>query len=413
VTPRTVALEAVGQLVAGLTARPRVVVAGNFATPWPVVHALDAALPVWTLHMLNAQVGVPSRVGVRLETCFVGPGMRDQPTLAYVPSRLSLVPALLRGALVPDVVVLHVAPPRAGLVSLGTEVNILPAAVEAARARGGLVIAAVNPRMPWTGGDAEMPLSDVDVLIEIDEPLPSPGVLPADDNAAEIGRRVAARVPDGATLQAGIGAVPDAALDGLRGRVGLRVWAEMISDGVRRLDESGSLDQDRPISASFLFGSQELYAWADRNPRLSMLRTEKANDPARIAANPLMVSINSALQVDLYAQANAGHVRSRVYSGFGGQTDFVVGALHSAGGQALIALHAWHPRAGCSTIVDLLPAPVTSFQHTAVVTEQGTAVLWGGSEAQQALALIERAADPRARDELTERAGRLGLLARR
>ena len=412
-TPRTVPLEAVGRLVAGLTARPRVVVAGNFATPWPVVHALDAALPVWTLHMLNAQVGVPSREGIRLETCFVGPGMRDQPTLAYVPSRLSLVPELLRGPLAPDVVVLHVAPPRAGLVSLGAEVNILPAAVEGARTRGGLVIAAVNPRMPWTGGDAEISLADVDVLVEIDEPLPSPTVLPTDDNAAEIGRRVAARVPDGATLQAGIGAVPDAALDGLRGRGGLRVWAEMISDGVRRLDESGALDPDRPVSASFLFGSQELYAWADRNPRLIMLRTETVNDPARIAANPLMVSVNSALQVDLYAQANAAHVRSRVYSGFGGQTDFIVGALHSAGGQALIALPAWHPKAGCSTIVDLLPAPVTSFQHTAVVTEQGTAVLWGGSEAEQALALIEQAADPRARAELTEQAGRLGLLTRR
>jgi acyl-CoA hydrolase len=410
VSPREVDLDALGEAVLALVDNPRVVVAGNYGTPWPVVRALDVALPVWTLHMLNAQVGVPHRAGVRLETCFVGPGMRGQPTLSYIPSRLSLVPLLLRTMLVPDVVVLHTSPPRAGIVSLGTEVNILPAAVESARANGGLVIAAVNPRMPWTSGDAEIPLTDVDVVVEIDEVLPSPMAIAIDAAAADIGARVAARVSDGATLQAGIGAVPDAALQGLRKRTGLQVWAELISDGVMALDRSGALDRDRPINASFLFGSQELYAWADRNPRLRMLRTEMANDPARIAANPLMTSINSALQVDLYAQANAAHIRSRVYSGFGGHTDFVVGALHSPGGQALIALRSWHPKADRSSIVPLLDQPTTSFQHTAVITEQGTAPLWGRNQSEQALALIRQAADPRIRDELYEEARELGLV---
>jgi acyl-CoA hydrolase len=146
----------------------------------------------------------------------------------------------------------------------------------------------------------------------------------------------------------------------------------------------------------------ELYAWADGNDRIRMLRTETVNNPARISANPLMVSINSALEVDLFAQVNASGLRGRTYSGFGGQPDFVVGALHSAGGQAIIALRAWHPRAGCSTIVPQLSGPATSFQHTAVVTEQGTAVLWGRDQGEQAHELIERAADPRAREQLRE-----------
>src|SRR5439155_24914365 len=124
---------------------------------------------------------VPHRPGLGLETCFVGPGMRNQPTLSYVPSRLSMVPVLLQGPLAPDAVVVHVAPARGGLYSLGTEVNILPAAIAAARSRGGLVVAVVNPRMPYTGGDALLAVDDVDVAVEAEAPLPSPPLAPAPD----------------------------------------------------------------------------------------------------------------------------------------------------------------------------------------------------------------------------------------
>ena len=303
--------------------RPRIVVPGNHATPWPVVAALDAALPEWTLHVLNAQRGMPSRPGVRLETCFIGPGMRDQPTLAYIPSRLSMVPVLLRTYLVPDVVVLHVSAPRRGHVSMGTEVNILPAAVEAARATGGLVVAVINPRMPYTFGDGVLRLEDVDLVVEIDEPMSSPAQVSPDAASWDIGSRVADLVSDGATIQAGIGGVPDAALSALGTRRGLRIWSEMISDGVMSLEHWEALDPKVPICASFIFGSGELYGWIDHNPRIRMLRTETANNPARIALNPAMVSVNTALQVDLYAQANAAHIRSRAFSGFGGQPDFV------------------------------------------------------------------------------------------
>jgi acyl-CoA hydrolase len=140
-----------------------------------------------------------------------------------------------------------------------------------------------------------------------------------------------------------------------------------------------------------------------------VLRTETTNDPARIAANRAMTSVNTALQVDLFGQANASRIGGRIHSGFGGQTDFTVGALHSRGGQALMALKSWHPKADVSTIVPLAAEPVTSFQHTAVVTEQGVADLFGWDERAQARHLIDRAAHPRVRAELWEEAAELGL----
>lgn len=159
----------------------------------------------------------------------------------------------------------------------------------------------------------------------------------------------------------------------------------------------GALDVQAQIVCSFIWGSQELYSWADRNPRVRLLRTETTNDPSVIAANPAMLSINTALQIDLFAQANTSYVDGRIYSGFGGQPDFVVGALHSKGGQAVIALPAWHDKTGTSTVVPLLQVPAGSFQHSAIVTEQGCAHVFGRSQRGQARLLIEQAADPRAR----------------
>jgi acyl-CoA hydrolase len=398
------------QALTGLPDHPRVVASGNFAMPATLLGLVDAALPTYTLHVLNAQRGLPTRPGVVHETSFVGPGMRDSPTLRYVPARLSLLPQLFRTALAPDLVVLHTSLPQDdGTVSLGTEVNVLPAAVEEVRRRGGRVLAQVNPHMPYTCGDAVLPLDAVDALVEVDAPLGSPAPVVPDDAARVIGERVARRVSNGAVLQTGIGAIPDATLSGLTGHRGLSMWTEMFSDGVLALDRAGALDPDAPLTASFLFGSPELYAWVHRNPRVRMRRTEVTNDPGRIAANPLMVSVNSALQVDLFGQANASRIGRRIYSGFGGQSDFVVGALHSPGGQAFVALRSWHPRADCSTIVPLVDEPVTSYQMTAVVTEQGVADVFGEDQRTQARQLIERAAHPRVREELWEEARALHL----
>jgi acyl-CoA hydrolase len=404
-----------------LPSAPRVVVSGNGAVPWRLLGVVDDALPQYVLHLLNAPAGIPSRDGVVHETCFVGAGMRRSPSLSYVPARLSLVPRLFATTLPPDVVCLHVSPPRDGKVSMGTEVNVLPSAVEACRARGGLVLAQVNPAMPYTFGDGEIGLDELDAIVETDQPLGGShaasgraGVLSAapDEAAAVIGDLVAARVHDGATLQLGIGAVPDATLPGLSARRRLGVWSEMVSDGLLALREAGALDAERHVVASFVVGSEELYRWIDQNPSVRILRTETTNAPAAIAANPAMTSINTALQVDLFGQANASRINARIHSGFGGQTDFIVGALHSSGGQALMALRSWHPKADVSTIVPLLDEPVTSFQHTAVVTEQGVATIFGHDERTQARHLIERAAHPDVRDELLEEAAELGLMPR-
>jgi acyl-CoA hydrolase len=406
---RIVTESALTTVLGRLDSVPRVVVSGNYATPWSALMAFDKAVASYRLFALNAQPGFPDRDGVVLESPFVGPGMRGSDRLRYLPCRLSLVPSLLATALQPDVVLIHCSVVSGGTVSLGTEVNVLPAAIEAVRARGGLVIAQLNRRMPYTYGDAVLATDEIDLAIEADGPLSAPERRPPADIHQAIGEQVAALIPDAATLQLGIGAVPDAVLSALHGRRGLAVWSEMFSDGVLALERAAALDADHPITASFAFGSTELYEWIDRNPRVRLLRTEKTNDPALIARQAAMVSVNGALQVDLFAQANASRVHGMIYSGFGGQTDFVVGALHSRGGRAIIALPSWHLKANVSTVVPRLAGPVTSFQHSFIVSEQGTATIWGNDASTQAGQIIDHVAHPSARDELREAGRTLGF----
>ena len=402
---------AAADAIAALGGHPRIVVSGNHATPRTLLRAIDGAVPEFRLWALNAQVGMPDRDGVTLETSFVGPGMRNSRHLRYIPSRLALVPVLFRKRARPEVVVVHTSRVVDGQVSLGAEVNVLPAAIEQCRASGGLVIGQVNRHMPYTFGDGEYSVDDFDYLVDADEQLADLPPLAIDDTSQSIGARVADRVPDGATLQLGIGAVPDASVRGVAQRRGLKIWSEMVSDGVLSLHEQGALDADEPIVASFVFGSQRLYEWVDQNPSVRLLRTETTNDPSLISHRPLMVSVNTALQVDLFGQANASRIHNRIHSGFGGQADFVVGALHSKGGQALIAMRSWHPKANVSTIVPLIDEPVTSFQHSAVVTENGVASIWGYSQEEQALHLIDHAAHPDVREELYEEAVALSLVS--
>jgi acyl-CoA hydrolase len=323
--------------------------------------------------------------------------------------RLSLVPRLFDSLWPPDAVLIHTSPPKGSKVSLGIEVNILPAAIERARRSGGLVIAQVNRYMPYTSGDAEIDVDDIDLALEVDAPLPSPVTSPPDQASAAIGERVAGYATDGGTLQLGIGQVPDTAARHLGSKRRLGVWSELASDGVLRLEQAGALDREREICASFLFGSPELYAWVDDNPRLVMRRTEVVNDPARIAAQPALLSVNTALQVDLFAQANASYVHGAVYSGFGGQPDFVEGALHSPGGHAVVCLRSWHDKTDTSNIVPILTVPACSFQHSVVVSEHGSAEIFGRSQHTQAQLLIDHVADPRAQAGLWNAAGHLGL----
>jgi acyl-CoA hydrolase len=289
-------------------------------------------------------------------------------------------------------------------------VNILPAAIEAAKIHGGIVIAQVNSKMPYTFGDAELNEDQIDYFIEVDEPLETKEIGEVSDASAIIGDRIADYIDDGTTLQLGIGSIPDAVIGNLHKLKNLRVWSEMFSDGVLGLNRAGALDPEIPITASFVFGSQELYEWLNGNERVRMLRTETTNDPGAIEQQVKMTSINAALQVDLYDQANASYVRGLIYSGFGGSTDFIVGSLHARGGKSFMALPSWHEKANASTIVPRLGEHVTSFQHSHVVTEIGVADCFGHSEKEQATNLIERAAHPNARDQLREAAGQLGIL---
>ena len=389
---------------------PRVITSGNFATPYALLNAVDGVLETYVLHMLNAQFGIPDRDGVTYESAFVGSGMRNHASLSYIPTRLSLVPRLIKTHYKPDIVLIHTSLPRDGKVSLGSEVNILPAAIESAREHGGLVIAQINSHMPYTFGDSEISVSDIDYTCEIDQALVEHAPVEASDIAIRIGEHIAAQINDGSTIQLGIGSIPDAVLMQLLNRKGLRIWTEMFSDGVLRLRDAGALDNDVQLTASFVFGSRELYDWLHLNEKVVMRRTEITNDTGRISQQPQMTSVNAALQVDLFDQANASRVHGQIYSGFGGSTDFIAGALNSPGGLAFLALPSWHTKSQTSTIVPLLSDPVTSFQHSYVVTEQGIAQCAGASQSQQARKLIEQAAHPDAREELLRAASELKLL---
>lgn len=407
---RVINVEQLKSVLNSLPDWPRIVSSGNFAPPTTLLNVANQSIENFTLHMLNAHPGIPDREGVDYESAFVGPAMRRHPRLHYIPSRLSMVPILFRDHFRPDVVFLHTSPRRYDTVSLGIEVNILPAAIEAARARNGIVIAQANKQMPYTYGDAQIYESEIDYLVEVDEPLLEKPISEITDTQLEIGNRIAALIENSSTLQLGIGGVPDAVLAALKDRRQMRIWTEMFSDGVLDLHKAGALDEEMPLNASFLFGSRELYDWVNLNRKIRMRRTEVSNDPSLIARQAKMNSINSALQIDLYDQANASYVRGEIYSGFGGSTDFIVGALHSRGGQSFMALPSWHPKANVSTIVSKLDSPVTSFQHSYVATEQGIAPCFGHPVKQQAANLIRYAAHPNAKDELTKAAAEMNLI---
>lgn len=398
------------KVLGALPSRVRVLASGNFATPKALLALADEHIPEFRLFMLGAQLGIPNRDGVIFESPFLGPGMRRSPRLNYIPCRLSLVPTIIKAKYQPDVLLLHTSTIRDGKVSLGVEVNILPAAIEATKAKGGIVIVQANPQMPYTFGDGELNLDDIDYLVEVDEPLTEAPEIPLSATSLEIGGRIASKVSNGATLQLGIGGIPNAVIASMQKHEGLQVWTEMFSDGVLGLVRSGAVNPESTLTASFLFGSRDLYDWVNLQPRVHMRRTEITNDPGLISQQLQMTSINAALQVDLYDQANASYVKGQPYSGFGGSTDFIVGALHSNGGASFMALPSWHGKSESSNIVHRLSETVTSFQHSYVVTEQGIAECFGRSASEQAVNLIENAANPSARDYLREDAAAAGLI---
>jgi acyl-CoA hydrolase len=334
----------------------------------------------------------------RVRAFFVGANVREAVARGeadYAPVFLSEVPALFsRGVLPLDVALVQVSPPDAhGFCSLGVSVDATAAAVGAART----VVAEVNPRMPRTHGDGAVHVSRIALAVETDAPVPE--VRPAPPTAVEraIGAHCAGLVEDGATLQLGIGSVPDAVLAALRDHRDLGVHSEMISDGVVDLVEAGVVTgrhkRTHPgkVVASFVMGSRRLYDFVDDNPGVAVLVADYVNDTAVIRRNRRVTAINGAVEVDLTGQVVADSIGTRLYSGVGGQMDFLRGAALSPGGKPIVALPST-TRRGESRVVPLLrpgAGVVTTRAHVRyVVTEHGVADLYGRSLRERARALI-------------------------
>lgn len=325
----------------------------------------------------------------------------------YMPIFLSEIPSLFRNGTLPlDVAMIQVSPPdEHGFCSFGVEVGVTKPAAQAAKR----VIAEVNTKMPRVLGDSFIHLNKIDAIVETEYKLPE---VPQGKFGAvqdEIGRRIADLIPDGATLQLGIGSIPDAVLFHLKGKRDLGIHTELFSDGVIDLVEQGVITNDKKtlhpgkMIAGFLFGSERLYEFVHDNAIIELHPTDYINDPFIIAQNDNMIAINSALEVDLTGQVCADSVGPNFYSGIGGQVDFVRGAARSRGGKPIIALPATAKNDEISRIVPQLKpgaGVVTSRGDVHfVVTEYGIAALHGKSIRERARALIS-IAHPKFRDEL-------------
>ncbi len=375
------------------------------------------------LHILtlgDAPWAAPSLSGhLRANALFVGANVRDavhEGRADATPMFLSEIPQLLRVEKPVDVALVQVSPPDArGLVTLGVSVDIVRAAVDGARA----VIAQVNPRMPRTFGAGILPFSLFTDHIDADEALEEwcPPILTPVDMA--IGRNVASLVRDGDTLQLGIGTVPNAVLAELGNHRDLGVHTEMFSDGVVELVERGVITGARKsyhrgrIVTSFVIGTKRVYDFVDNNPLVEFHESDWTNSPSVIARHDAMVSINSAISVDLTGQVCADSIGGRIYSGVGGQVDFVRGARASRGGRSILALPSTAKGGSCSRIVaELAPgSSVTTSRNDVhvIATEHGIVNLHGLSLRERAARLIGLAA-PAFRDDLAREARAKGLL---
>lgn len=406
-----------GQALACVKRGSRVFVGSGCAEPVLLVQALaerpDVA-DVEVLHIMtvgHAPYAQATQAGrFRHNAFFIGANVRDAVTRGaadYTPVFLSEIPELFRSRrLRVDVALICVSTPDAhGYCSLGVSVDVVRAALESAA----MVVAEINPRMPRTHGAGFVHVRDVDAFVLNDVPLLEVAPPEPDDVSRKIGEFIAGLVPNGATLQMGIGQIPNAALAALREKTDLGLHTEMLSDGVIDLIEAGVITGRRksfhPGKAvtSFCMGTRRLYDYVHDNPFFEFLPTEMVNDPGVIARNDRMVSINSALQIDLTGQVCADSIGTRFYSGIGGQVDFIRGAARSKEGRSILALKSTAKNGTLSRIVPVLSegAGVVTTRgdvHT-VVTEYGVAELKGRTIRERVRALIS-VAHPDFRDEL-------------
>lgn len=398
------------------------------ATPQRLLDALVARAAELTdvkvVHLMSlgrADYVAPSMAGhFRHVALFCGKNVREAINAGradYVPVFLSEVPRLFRsGALKPDVALIHVSPPdEHGFCSFGVGVECTKAAAETAR----IVIAQVNPAMPRVLGDNFIHVRNVAHFVEADEPLAELPRVRMSPTFEEIGRNVASLIDDGATLQLGIGGIPDAVLHFLRDRKALGVHSEMFSDGMVELIEEGVVTNERKTLhpgktvASFVLGSRSLFDFIHNNPIVEFHPSDYVNDPFVIARNDRMVAVNSAIAVDLTGQVCSDSIGDSVYSGFGGQVDFIRGAARAKDGRAIIALLSTARDGQVSRITASLEpgaGVVTSRADVHfIVTEFGVVDVFGKTVRERARALIG-IAHPKFRGDLEALARKKRLL---
>jgi len=401
---------------------------GNAATPYRLVRSLadmaDDLRDVTVTHVLLLGDDPLSRPGMeksfRHNSLFVGPADRaavNEGRADYVPVFLNEIPALFTNKIIElDVALIHTSPPdEHGFMSFGAEVLATKAATENAR----IVIAQVNEKMPRTLGDCFIHVSKITRAIEVSEGLPELETKPPTDVEKDIGRLVAGLVEDGATVQLGIGGIPNAVLEHLGGRRNLGIHTEMVSDAIIRTIELGAVNGSRKsihtdkVVATFILGSRELYEYVDNNPAFELHPVDYTNDPFVIGQNSKMTAINSAIEVDLTGQVCSDSIGPMIYSGFGGQVDFVRGAARAPEGKPIIALPATAKGGTVSRIVaSLKPGSgvvTTRADVHYIVTEFGVASLHGKNLRQRAEALIG-IAHPDFRSELRDAARERGLI---
>lgn len=405
----------------------RVFVQGSAATPLHLLHALENRsnelknVELVCLSVLgDLGVNKPEyKENFHFNALFVSAPVRKNVNGAngdYIPVFLSEIHLLFEKNILPlDVALIHVSPPdKHGFCSLGVSVDITRAAVKNAQH----VIAQVNPQMPRTHGDGLIHISEIDTMVEVNEPLPEVDYgKEVSDCERTIGKNVASLIDDRATLQMGIGTIPDAVLECLGNHKDLGVHTEMFSDGVMHLMQKGAITNKfkrkhrGKVATSFAIGTRQLYDFVDDNPQFAFLEAGYVNDGSIIRTNPGVIAINSAIEIDLTGQVCADSIGTKLYSGVGGQMDFIRGAALSEGGKPIIAMSSVTSK-GQSKIVPFLKqgaGVVTTRAHVHyVVTEYGIAYLFGKNLKQRMHELI-KIAHPDHREQLEKDAfGRFG-----
>ncbi len=408
----------------------RIFLTGNVSVPQKILAALVNYAPnlrdveiVQALTVGSADYVSEAMQGhLRVNSMFISANIRKavhEGRADFTPVLLSEFPLLFKRGILPlDAALIHVSlPDEHGFCSLGVEVGLTKSAAEAAK----VIIAEVNEQMPRTLGDSFIHVSRLNYIIPVNYPIaemPMAEESPS-DIVEKIAGYIAELIPDGATMQMGIGAIPDAVLKYLFTKKDLGIHSELFSDGVIDLVNAGVLTNAQKslhpgkIVAGFIIGTKRLYEWADDNPLIELHRTEYVNDPFVIAQNDRMVAINSAIEVDLTGQVCADSIGPKLYSGVGGQLDFIYGASRSKGGVPIIALpsvNVMRDGTALSKISAMLKhgaGVVTTRNHVRyIVTEYGVADLYGKTIRQRANQLIN-IAHPDFRAELRKQASEL------